>query len=229
MDNRLFIDYPCKYKHMKQSRWADYAATVPVPHHAVVAQWADYRSPNDKLARAVAAGEWIPLRRGLYLRGKLSPNQVVLPVLANSLVGPSYVSLEYALSWYGLIPEGVVEVTSVTPRRSQQLSTPLGRFSYSHLPLPCYAVGMNLLNTSEGIGYLMASPEKALCDKLLLMRGGQVTSRLGMTQLLFEDLRIDPVRFGQLGTAVVRQLMAVGHKARLMTALLRVMERHGCQ
>lgn len=214
---------------MNQDRWSGCAATVPVPHHAVVAQWADYRSPNDKLARAVAAGEWVPLRRGLYLRGQLLPNQVVLPVLANNLVGPSYVSLDYALSWHGLIPEGVVEVASVTPRRSQQLSTPLGRFSYSHLPLPCYAMGINLLSTPDGVGYLMASPEKALCDKLLLMRHGQVTSRLGMAQLLFEDWRIDPVLFSQLKTAVVRQLITVGHKVRLMTALLREMERQGCQ
>lgn len=214
---------------MKSVPWNERVTTVPVPHHVLVAQWADYRYPNNKLARAVAAGDWIALRRGLYLRGRLAPHQIVLPVIANNLVGPSYVSLDYALSWHGLIPEGVLEVTSVTPRRSQCLNTPLGRFSYEHLPLASYALGMNLLSTSEGVGYLMASPEKALCDKLFLTRRLQAFSRVAMAQFLFEDLRVDPLLFARLQTPVVRKLLAVGHKTSLLQALLHEMERHGCQ
>lgn len=203
--------------------------TVPVPHHVLMASWSDYRRPKDKLARAVAAGDWIPLRRGWYVSGRLPPQSLELPVVANSLWGPSYVSLDYALSHYGLIPEGVTEVTSVTTRRSHVFQTPVGRFSYQHLPLACYAVGQISQPTATGIGYMMASPEKALCDKLLLTRHLQVSSPRAMARLLFDDLRIDETLFLDLRTTLVQQVVFSGHKQQVLSVLLKLMEAQGCR
>ncbi|MBF5059620.1 hypothetical protein [Candidatus Neptunochlamydia vexilliferae] len=68
-----------------------------------------------------------------------------LEILANKIYGPSYVSLEYALAYYGMIPEHVVEVTSVTSKRKRLYNTPVGRFSYTPIPLSLYGVGFTLL------------------------------------------------------------------------------------
>jgi hypothetical protein len=62
--------------------------------------------------------------------------------IANPLYGPSYISLEYALSYYGLIPERVESITSVTTKRSKKFITPLGSFSYEHIPLKAYPIGI---------------------------------------------------------------------------------------
>src|SRR5450830_1140149 len=75
-------------------------------------------------------------------RDELRAGPVSLPLVANVLFGPSYVSLDFALSWHALIPEGVVEVSSVTPRRTREFVTPVGRFSYTHLPLAVYGMGV---------------------------------------------------------------------------------------
>src|SRR3546814_12610637 len=62
-------------------------------------------------------------------------------LLANHIFGPSYVSVETALSYYGLIPERVYETTSMTTQAPRKFNTPLGTFTYTRLPLPYYAFG----------------------------------------------------------------------------------------
>ena len=89
-----------------------------------------YRRPNDKVSEWMREGALQPLRGGLYLVSEaLRAGPVFLPLLDNHLYDPSCASLDFALAWHGLIPEGVAEVTSVTPRPSRRLSNTLGRFS----------------------------------------------------------------------------------------------------
>lgn len=100
-----------------------------------------YRRPNDKVSDWLREGALQPLKRGLYLAGPaLRSSPVCLPLLANHLYGPSYLSLDFALALNGLIPEGVAEVTAVTAEPSRRLSNGLRRFSYHHIPLHCYAI-----------------------------------------------------------------------------------------
>ena len=86
-------------------------------------------------------------------------------LLANLIYGPSYISLDYALSYHGLIPERVETVTSVTLGRSRTFTTPYGMFSYRRLSQSRYAVG-GLLAEHGDLSFLIASPEKALADKV---------------------------------------------------------------
>jgi len=139
-------------------------------------------------------------------------------------LGPSYVSLEFALSWHGLIPEAVREVSSVTSRRGRHFETPLGRFSYSHVPLALYAIGVRMQAGPNGVSFLMASPAKAICDKLVLTRRLQAVSVKSMRAFLFEDLRLEPEAVGALDTDVIRQCMATGHKPRQLQALYKCVE-----
>jgi len=194
--------------------------SVPFSHGSLLPLLREYKRPNDKIARWLADGQLVQLRRGLYVLGKdWRAAHVSLPLLANALLGPSYVSLEFALSWHGLIPEGVREVSSVTSRRGRLFETPLGRFSYLHVPPTWFAIGVRMEAGPEGLSFLMASPAKAICDKLLLTRRLQAVSVKSMRVFLFEDLRLEPEAVRALDHEVIRQCMVTGHKQRQLVAL----------
>jgi len=149
-----------------------------------------YRKPRDGIQRLVAAGDIVRVRKGLYVfAASLRRQPVQREQLANLIYGPSYVSLDSALSHYGLIPERVEAVTSVTTGRSRDFDTPFGTFSYQTLTAPRYAVGAMLL-PNESPAFLMASPEKALVDKVWMDKrfAGRCVKDFG--PYLFDDLRI---------------------------------------
>lgn len=98
--------------------------------------------PRDKIHKLLAKGDIVRIRKGLYAFGREYRREPLSrEVLANLIYGPSYISLEYALSYHGLIPERVSTVTSVALGRSRKFDTPVGTFTYQSLSLPCYAVG----------------------------------------------------------------------------------------
>ncbi len=151
----------------------------------ILEELSDYKSPQDKLARLVKSGKYIPIKRGLYETDK----KVASYLLAGSIYGPSYISFEFALSFYGLIPEKVVAVTSASfeKKKKKFYQTKFGNFSYKDVPSIIFPLGINILK--EGNYYFrMASPEKALCDKLY--DTSVVVNQKELLQLLEEDLRI---------------------------------------
>ena len=107
--------------------------------------------PRDKIAKLLAKGDIVRIRKGLYAFGPLYRREPLSrEVLANLIYGPSYISLEYALGYHGLIPERVSAVTSVALGRSRTFETPLGTFTYQSLALSCYAVGADLVESPAG-------------------------------------------------------------------------------
>ncbi len=199
--------------------------SVPFNHGSLLHLLADYRRPNDKIAELIAKGDLIALRRGLYVLGaRRRSGPLSLPLLANLLRGPSCVSLDFALSWHGLIPEGVQEVSSVTPGRSCTILTPVARFSYTHQPLTLYRTGITRQQNPDGTGFLMAGPEKALCDKVALTRRLRIASVPAMRDYLLEDLRLDVHALQGMDLGVFRECAGVGYKARHLGLLLAAME-----
>ena len=91
--------------------------------------------------------------------------------IANVLKPHSYLSLQSALSWYGLIPEFVPVVTSVSTARPQSIETPLGKFEYRHISKD-YFWGYQQLELSDKQAAFVARPEKALLDLVYLTPGG---------------------------------------------------------
>ena len=80
----------------------------------------EYNRPNDKISEMLKSGDLTSLRRGLYVPGpELDLPSPDVFLIANHLRGPSYVSLESALSYWGLIPERVFEISSVTLKTSK--------------------------------------------------------------------------------------------------------------
>lgn len=119
-----------------------------------------------KIARLLETGELISLRRGLYAsRRNLDPL-----CLAGSIYGPSYISYETALSWHGMIPEGVAEVVSATIKRAASFENDFGRFRYQPIPKLVYPVGI-LRVTDSDLPFLIASPTKALIDRIACEAG----------------------------------------------------------
>ena len=118
---------------------------------------------RSKIARMITSGELIQLRRGLYAtQGDIDPF-----CLAASIYGPSYISFETALSFHGLIPEAVYEVASATLKRPREFENAFGRYRYRTVPKRVYTVGIERI-TESGIPFLIASPTKALCDRIAL-------------------------------------------------------------
>jgi hypothetical protein len=149
-------------------------------------------SPRDKITDMLKQGIIIRVKKGLYVFGdKYRKHPYSKELLANLVYGPSYVSLDYALAYYGLIPERVEALTSVTPNRPRRFSTPVGLFIYRRVPSRAYEVGMVRVEGEHGQAFLIASPEKALADKIVSVRGAPIASIGEMGRFLEEDLRID--------------------------------------
>jgi hypothetical protein len=200
-------------------------AGVPFSHGTLLSLLDGYRRPNDKIADWLRRGELVSLKRGLYLRGGDLPDRgVCLPLVANRIYGPSCVSIDYALAWHGMIPERVHELTSVCMRRGRVVENGVGRFSYVRVPVQVYASGIEQVRASERETFLIASPAKALCDKVLLTRRLRIATRAGMRRFVMDDLRVDEGALQDLDLNVVRGYAACGIKSAQMNALLDMLE-----
>jgi predicted transcriptional regulator of viral defense system len=177
--------------------------------------WADYRKPRERISRMVKNEELIRLKNGFYLitdKIQLESSGKVIPYeqIANLLYGPSYVSLEWALSFYGMIPERVHTVTSMTLGRNKEFHTPIGDFVYNTLSPKSYSIGVTQKQAVSFIGgFLIATPEKALAD--LVFKTCKGLNKNQMKQELLESKRIDPEVFHQLDKNL---LEAIGHSYR---------------
>jgi len=149
-------------------------------------------SPRDKITDMLRQGIIIRVKKGLYVfSDKYRRYPYSKELLANLVYGPSYVSLDYALAHYGLIPERVEALTSVTPNRPRRFSTPVGLFIYRQIPARAYEAGMVRVEGEHDQAFLIASPEKALADKIVSVRGAPIASIGEMGRFLEKDLRID--------------------------------------
>jgi len=153
--------------------------------------------------RAIAAGQIIHVRRGLYcLAPKYQRKRVNLYALAQRIYGPSYVSLESALSWHGWIPEAVYTLTSVSSGKSKEFTTPLGAFSYSRVPQNVFYAGVERTSDESGNVFLMAAPVKALADYVYVNKKDWAGLRPAA-----ESLRIEEEEFGTVTSNDIEDLV----------------------
>lgn len=165
---------------------------------------ADYQRPYDKIVDLVKQGYLVQLRKGLYITSSNIDSQQPEPFLiANHLYGPSYISLDSALFYWGLIPERVFEQTSVTTKLSKRFTSQHISYSYTHLPPDYYALGIQSVTLTENQIALVASPEKALCDKIVTTAGINLRSHSQTQAFLMEDLRIDKENLQQLNLSEI--------------------------
>jgi hypothetical protein len=168
------------YLKLPKNRWFDFTFLMSILE--------EYHSPRDKISSMLAKGVIIRIRKGLYIRSSRYEGDVMPIDLANIIYGPSYISLETALLHYGLIPEQVKAVTSVTSKRKKKYSTPVGNFIYNHIPQKAFSTGI-ILEQSRSVSKLIACKEKALCDKIAITSGIRTLNDLG--NFILHDQRID--------------------------------------
>lgn len=170
---------------------------------------ADYKKPREAILRMVKNEELVRLKNGFYLISEKitqGPNRVIpFEQVANLLYGPSYVSMEWALSFYGMIPERVHTITSMTIGRTKEYFTPVGDFSYYTLSSESYSIGITRKNSPDYVGgFLIASPEKALADTVF-----KTCKHLDKDQLkdeLLESKRIDRKYFHELNKELLEEI-----------------------
>lgn len=158
------------------------------------------RGLHSKIGRMLASSELMQLKRGFFVFGSEYQTQPIeLFPIANLLYGPSYVSLESALSHYEMIPEGIHGVTSITIRRVKRFDTPLGRFQYRVIHERAFGVGVCSMRVG-GSNVLLATPERALLDKLYLDSAGNELLAFCLSGLRIEPALLQSLDMQKLST-----------------------------
>lgn len=170
----------------------------------------DYANPLDKIKRDADKGVIIRLAKGIYETDKNTEPCL----LASSILSPSYLSFDWALSFYGLIPERVFAITSASLglRKNKTFENQFGRYEYTDIPVEAFSEGLTYLENSEYAAKI-AMKEKAICDSLCKWR--VVKNVKELKKLLFEDKRIDEDEFALCDFELMKRLAKLYNKTNL--------------
>ena len=162
---------------MKHEIFVDLTKGLPLIDASVFKTfWPSQKQASVSIARWLQSGKLIQLRRGKYLvPDRYRKKPIELEKIANLLVEPSYLSLQWALSHYQLIPEAAFTLTSVTTSRTSTFDTPVGMFTYRNLSKKFF---WGYRVSSKEYPYHVAHPEKALLDLFHLTPGPFPKERL---------------------------------------------------
>lgn len=134
------------------------------------------------IKRALAKKTLISIKRGIYVIGvpyqKFTPNPFTIACLN---YGPSFISFETALSYYGWIPESSVSIACACSKRNKTYKTELGRFVYFRTPLTLFYLETKILED-----FIIACPWRALADLCYVRKKDWQSAHE-----LSEDLRIE--------------------------------------
>ncbi len=164
------------------------------------------KSPDSRhgiIKRTIQEGYLIPIRRDLYLIKSSKQPLVNTFEVATIIYGPSYVSFESALSYHGWIPEAVQTTTCATVKRSKKFETPIGLFSYEHIPIKAFSFGVEQ-HPQDDITLFIAAPVKALADIIYARKRQWAT-----IDDLNEDLRIEPEKFKSSDKKLLEDLIEI--------------------
>ena len=129
------------------------------------------------------------------------------------------------MSYWGIIPERVYEISSVTIKSSKKYKTPIGRFSYRSIPAPYYSFGIRSIELATGQLALIASPEKALCDKIITTSGLSLRSPSQTRFFLLDDLRIDPQWLRKFNLKEMKSWIEDAPKKQSLKMLIKTLEK----
>ena len=115
-------------------------------------------------------------------------------------------------------------IQSVVIKRAKTFQTSLGRFTYATVPSGYYSIGINQEQTATGQTFLIASPEKALCDLILLRPNLRIVSEKAMSTFLKAYMRIDLQGVSNPNLDIVDQCIATGRKNMELLCLRKVIE-----
>ena len=198
---------------------------IPIDMGVLKSIFHDYLSPAKKVQALVHDGLLIKLKRGLYVvNSEVSGKRMNACLCANHIYGPSYVSLQWALRWYGLIPERVYTMTSVTTKHNRMFENSLGRFTYEQAKPDYFSIGINNVEEDD-VTFLIASREKALCDQILHDTYLPAQSMKSLWQYLEEDLRLDMDELATFDVSIIEACAKSGRKENIFYNLIKILKR----
>ena len=198
---------------------------IPVSTSALSSLFSEIKAGNQKVRNLELSGKIIRLKKGLYVVDP-SVSRVALSteLIANHVYAPSYVSMSSALRYYGLIPETVYTIQSMTIKHSRSFETPIGRFDYTFINREAFHIGITSIN-KQSYAFLMATPEKALCD--LIANSPQVNLRYAkdVEVYLEDDIRMDIDDFRNMDISIFEHYAEVGKKAGSIQSLIKYLKK----
>lgn len=203
----------------------EHLGNIPVTAAALESLFPNIKGSNQKIRLLERDKQVIRLKRGLYV---CSPEETGIALstalIANHLYTPSYVSMSSALRYYGLIPEGVYVMQSMTLKHSRDFDTPVGRFEYTRISKDSFSVGLSSI-IKTGYAFVIATPEKALCDLVTNSSGVNLRYPKDAAIYLEEDIRMELNDFRQMDSAVLEAYAKVGKKADSIRTLLKLLKQ----
>ena len=197
---------------------------IPITTSIIESLYPELKSADKKVVWLEKNNYIIRLKRGLYVvnpeySGKILSNELI----ANHLYAPSYISMLTALRYYGLIPEAVYTHQSMTVKHSRSFQTPIGNYDYKYIAREAFSVGVRSLHKGD-YSFLIASPEKALCD---LIANSKVNLRYlkEVENYLEYDIRMDMDEFYKFDASIFEEYIKVGKKADSISTVLKFLRR----
>ena len=198
---------------------------MPVDFAAVASLFPEIKYKYNKVSALEKRGDLIRLKQGLYVtHPDVSQKTLSLFLIGNNLYGPSYISLQSALRYYGLIPEQVFTICSMTTKPTQIFHNTLAWFEYVHTDAEVFPIGLREVVIAEGTSVLMASPEKALCDLVADISHLNLRYRDEILVWLEEDIRFDMDELFHLDTGILREYAKVGKKKTMINQIIKIIE-----
>jgi predicted transcriptional regulator of viral defense system len=181
----------------------------------------NYKRPYDKIGEWVDKGNLIQLKKGLYIIGPEISDKTPEPFLmANHIYGPSYISLDSGLAYWGLIPERAYATTSCTMKKSKSFSINGSSFSYLQLSKSYFPLGIKTITIATNQTVLIGCPEKCLFDKIITTSGIHIRSKKQAAEFLFEDLRIEADSLKDFNIKEIQTWLSVAPKEKSLNHII---------
>jgi len=199
-------------------------SNTPVTNSVISGLYPNIKAINKKISELERSDALVRLKRGLYVASpEITNTPLSTELIANHLYSPSYVSCLTALRFYGLIPEGVFFTQSMTIKRGRSFDTKIGHFQYFTCSKEAFAIGVTMEKTSNNQQFLIATPEKALCDLIATTPSLNLRYKRETEEYLEQNLRLDMEEFYKMRLSIFQEYATIGRKANSVQQIINLL------
>ena len=199
-------------------------SNTPVTNSVISGLYPNIKAINKKISELERSDALVRLKRGLYVASpEITNTPLSTELIANHLYSPSYVSCLTALRFYGLIPEGVFFTQSMTIKRGRSFDTKIGHFQYFTCSKEAFAIGVTMEKTSNNQQFLIATPEKALCDLIATTPSLNLRYKRETEEYLEQSLRLDMEEFYKMRLSIFQEYATIGRKANSVQQIINLL------
>ena len=199
-------------------------SNTPVTNSVISGLYPNIKAINKKISELERSDALVRLKRGLYVASpEITNTPLSTELIANHLYSPSYVSCLTALRFYGLIPEAVFFTQSMTIKRGRSYDTKIGHFQYFTCSKEAFAIGVTMEKTSNNQQFLIATPEKALCDLIATTPSLNLRYKRETEEYLEQSLRLDMEEFYKMRLSIFQEYATIGRKANSVQQIINLL------